>query len=94
MKRNMLTAVMICFIAAHTFAQGLADKTMTFYGVDFSKAKMVGADGFKDPNDVKTKMTIWNGLFTAEADKYDLYKAFKKDKVTLDMTACEKIMQQ
>ena len=63
---------------------------MTFYGVGFSKAKMIG-EGFNDPNAIKnTLFGQWNALFTAEADKYDLRKPFRKDKVVLDFSSVEK----
>jgi hypothetical protein len=89
MKKNIFTFLLASFLIAQGYSQSIADKSMTFFGVDFSKAKMIGGDGFKDPADVKLKFTAWNGLFKSEADKYDLYKPFKKDKIDFDFTNVE-----
>ena len=89
MKSKLMMAVMICFLSLQSFSQGITDKSMTFFGIDFSKAKMIGGDGFKEPADVKVKFNAWNSLFKAEPDKYDLYKAFKKDKIEFDFTNVE-----
>jgi hypothetical protein len=89
MKKNTVIATMICFIAMQSFSQSLSDKTMSFFGVDFTKAKMVGA-GFENSEDLKNKIAAWNALFKAEADKYDLYKPLRKDKIDFDFTEAEK----
>jgi hypothetical protein len=74
MKKNNLMLLMLCFIAMQGFAQSLADKTLTFYGIDFSKARMLGG-GFSDPDEIKAKLfNQWNGLFRSEPDKYDWIK--------------------
>lgn len=87
-KFYLTLAATLCFCAVH--AQSLSDKTMIFYGIDFSKARMIG-DGFGDANQVKgTLFKQWNELFTKEADKYDLRKAFNKEKIELDLTNVEK----
>ena len=90
MKRTALIAILICTLSFQGFTQGLTDKNMTFFGVDFSIARMIGSDGFREPEGVKALFTTWNNLFKVEADKYDLHKPFKKDKVELDFTNVEK----
>jgi hypothetical protein len=90
MKRNILILLFVSFISSIAFSQSITDKSMTFFGVDFSLAKMVGSEGFKDPAGVKQLFNVWNGLFKVEADKYDLSKPFKKDKVDFDFTNVEK----
>ena len=90
MKRIATITILICILSLQGFGQGITDKNMTFFGVDFSIAKMVGAEGFKDPAVVKSTFAVWNSLFKVEADKYDLKRPFKKDKVDIDFTNVDK----
>lgn len=89
MNKIIFAAAIICFFSVHGFSQSLSDKTMSFFGVDFTKAKMIG-DGFENSDDLKNKFEAWNGLFKAEADKYDLYKPFKKQTIDFDFTEVTK----
>lgn len=89
----MKTAALLCLlvISVFAFSQSISGPSMTFYGIDFTKARMIG-EGFNNPNDIKDRMfDSWNGLFRTEPDKYDLYKAFKKEKITFDFTNVERV---
>jgi hypothetical protein len=89
----MKTAALLCLlvISVFAFSQSISGPSMTFYGIDFTKARMIG-EGFYNPNDIKDRLfDSWNGLFRTEPDKYDLYKAFKKEKVTFDFTNVERV---
>lgn len=52
----------------------------TWYGIDFTKAQMVGTDvDFSDPAKIVSQfMPGWNQLFLDEPKKYDLEGTFKK----------------
>ena len=58
-------------------------KELTFFGVDFSQAKVFGAD--ETVNQFKDAFTGINNLFLREPKKYDTGKAFNA-KVTMDLT--------
>ena len=67
-------------------------KEIVWYGVDFSNVKLVG-DGvaFANLNDIRDRQfKAINDLFISEPDKYNPKKAFKKDKVTNDLSIVEK----
>ena len=47
-----------------------------WFGLDFTKAKMIGSEGFNDPVAIKEDyFRKWNHLMISEGDKYDWSKA-------------------
>ena len=83
MNKNILTFMLAMLIALSGFSQILTGETITFFGLDFSKAKMIG-EGFNDPAAIKSNLfNSWNALFRVEPDKYDIGAALKK-KATYD----------
>lgn len=63
----------------------IKDREATFYGLDFSKAKMIGSDGFTNPTDIVERFFFeWNNLLLEEKSKYDVKVAFQKDVVDYD----------
>lgn len=53
---------------------------VTWYGLDFSNARLIGAIGFKDPEKIKNYyFDAWNSLIIYEPNKYKLDKFFHKD---------------
>ena len=65
---------------------------MEFVGLDFSQAKLVGVDGFKDPAKIQDYyLKAWNGLFISEMDKYDVKRAFMKGDMDFDFILIEKL---
>ncbi len=81
MKKIVLVYTTIVFLAFGANAQyGISDlfnaDEITFFGLDFSKVRLVGTDGFTDPQDIKKRLFDgWNNLFISEPDKYDLSNA-------------------
>ena len=80
MKR--LVVLSLIFAPFISFGQ----KTMTdfleencdiiWFGLDFSKAKMIGEEGFNDPVAIKEQyFRKWNHLMISEGDKYDWGKS-------------------
>jgi hypothetical protein len=64
---------------------------MVWYGLDFSKAKMIGSEGFESPLEIKNKYFAgWNYLIVSEPEKFDLKKAFGKQEIQNDLTVVEK----
>lgn len=85
MKKMLVCLCLLFAMVAN--AQGetnLKDiKELTFFGVDFSQAKVIGAD--ETVVQFKEAFTGINNLFLREPKKYNTEKAFKA-KVTTDLT--------
>jgi hypothetical protein len=83
------------------FAQNTAKDVFTkdqivWFGLDFSKAKMIGAfdqgagAAPATGSDIKTKYVPgWNRIILNEPDKYDLKKTFRKTEVFKDLSVVE-----
>ena len=85
MSRNIISILLILLSQVLVMAQGsLADvfendKRIVWYGLDFTKAKFIGTDGFSDPNKIVTYyFTNWNELVNNESEKYDVRKAIQR----------------
>lgn len=82
MKRLSFLAVAI-FMSVVAMAQSNF-KEVEFYGVDFTKAKVIGAS--ETPVDFKRAFSGINNLFISEPKKYDIERYFgKKATVNIDM---------
>ncbi len=84
MKKYQLLAVVLLIttttLPAQNTMQALfaGNVKLTFLGVDFTRAKYVGADGFTDPAAIENQhIKSWNSLLVLEPNKYSLQKAFK-----------------
>lgn len=102
MKKCLLLTIAIVYSIALSYAQYTTKDIfqkdeIVWYGLDFSKSKMVGqfdqgagaapVSGY----DLKTKYFLgWNMLVLKEQPKYDLKRAFRKNNVFYDLTAVEK----
>ncbi len=89
----------LIFISVHCFPQSdyqlFNSETMVWYGIDFSHAKLIGTDGFTNPDDIKGRFfASWNNLVISEPDKYEIRKFFKKSKVILNLETVEAINQK
>lgn len=65
---------------------------LTFLGVDFSLAKVYGADESADQ--FKVAFTGINNLLVTEAKKYDVPKAFPRKNVTIYLTPSLNLIQE
>jgi len=55
---------------------------ITWYGLDFSNVRLIGAIGFKNPEKIKSYyFDAWNSLIIHESKKYKLDKFFHKESV-------------
>jgi hypothetical protein len=63
--------------AQHTMRDFMNEECdVIWFGLDFSKAKLIGSDGFSDPVAIKEEyFDKWNQLMLNEADKYEWDKA-------------------
>jgi len=61
---------------------GTSDISITFFGLDFSKAKIIGIEKFKPPQKSEQYyFEAWNHLLLSEVHKYDVRRAFMKQTV-------------
>ena len=83
---------LICFLFICPFISFSQDASMAFrsdsivfYGLDFTHSQLIGDFGNGDGYVMKTKMfPQWNELMLKEAEKYNIYNAFKKQHVYYD----------
>lgn len=92
MKKLIFISIGILFALTVIYSKTAKDvftsNSITFFGLDFTKAKCVGTGGFNDPKEIVEKFFAeWNQLFYKEQGKYDLRKFFHKENVeySLDM---------
>jgi hypothetical protein len=81
-----------CFasVSVISFAQNVSDvfttKSITWFGMDFSNARLIGSQAFGNPTEVRDNfMKSWNNLIFDEREKYDIRKVFKKSEVHFDL---------
>lgn len=94
-KLFVVAALIIAAYCSKSIAQDVSgvftSTEIVWFGVDFSNVKFVGntAD-FANLSDIRDRQfSSINGLFISEPDKYNTKKAFKKDKVTNDLSVVE-----
>lgn len=85
MKKTMLVLFVSVVFSGYSFSQKPCDaftsNEITWYGLDFSFARMIGG-GFENPSNIKNSyFSSWNMLFVKEAKKYDIGKFFYKKTV-------------
>ncbi|MDD3876139.1 MAG: hypothetical protein PHT69_05930 [Bacteroidales bacterium] len=83
--------------AQNTSREVFSSEELVWYGLDFSKAKLIGqfdqAVGVAPAtgNDIKSQyIPAWNNLIVSEPNKYDLRKTFKKAVVYNDLGVVER----
>ncbi len=85
MKKPAVLSVFLFFISFVSFAQEQPDpsiyppQTFVWCGIDFSKAKFIGSDGFTNPQDIQSRFFhSWNNLMLSEQEKYNFRAAYSK----------------
>lgn len=91
MKSLLLIGIflIVCF---GTKAQSnlLADPEFVYFGIDFSEVKLIGSEGFSDPERIQGHFfDNWNELILNESDKYDIKSFYQRDKVLQDLSVVE-----
>ena len=79
MKKLIFLALAILFIGpvfSQDFTKVVNAKLIHWYGLDFTKAKMIGSIGFTKPDIICNRYVHekWNGLVFSEPEKYDIGK--------------------
>lgn len=90
-KIKILFAIAFCVssvaLRAQTMQEVLSDKSIpiTFYGIDFTKALLIGDANAKVGDIVKRQFTGINDLMIKESDKYDFAGAFNRKKLPANL---------
>lgn len=88
----LVSFICFSFLTAQPFGHPAiknADE-IVYFGLDFSKVRLIGSEGFSNPPDIKARyFRSWNMVVVNEASKYDLKKAFKKDVIRRDLSVIE-----
>ncbi|MBC8486925.1 MAG: hypothetical protein H8D45_12925 [Bacteroidetes bacterium] len=95
MKKLMLIFFCLVFSGQMVISQGTIDifssKEAIWYGLDFSKVRLIGTEGFSDVAKIKdVYFSSWNNLIINEPAKYNLQLMFFKDTVFYDLSVVEK----
>jgi hypothetical protein len=95
MKKLMLIIICLVFSSQVLQSQEIKDiftsKEATWYGLDFSKVKLIGSEGFTDALKIKNVFfPSWNNLIINEPAKYNLQLMFHKDTVFFDLSVIDK----
>lgn len=65
---------------------------ITWIGIDFSHVKLVGSDGFKDPEAIVNRhFPSINYLIVEESDKYNLEKSFMKSEIDFNLEVTDNL---
>ena len=100
--KNLLLSLVFVNTYMSVIAQNMAKdvfikEEIVWFGLDFSKSKMVGQfdqGGGAAPasgSDIKSKyVSSWNGVIVNEQEKYNLKKTFRKTTLVRDLAVVEK----
>lgn len=83
--------MLLIFSSFNAFSQGqdllFNSDEFVWCGLDYSKVRCIGSQGFTDPLAIKEKyFGAWNQLVLDESKKYDLKKAYGKEKQVTDLS--------
>ena len=97
MKHSLL---LFCFLVSsvNLWAQGASEVfnsskvVVEFVGLDFSHVKLVGEEGFNNPEKIKNYyFGALNGLLMSEMEKYDVKRAFMRQDMDYALDVTERV---
>lgn len=90
MKKHTLLLALLVFISLAFTApadQLFSTQEIVWCGLDFSEVKLIGAEGFSNPEDVKERFfDSWNQLVLDESNKYNIQKFYQKERQINDLS--------
>ncbi len=85
MKKSFLISLFFSVSLVLSAQISIKEREATFYGLDFSRSKMVGSDGFTNATEIVDRFFFeWNNLLLDEKSKFNVKTAFNKDVVDYD----------
>jgi len=97
MKKLFLSVLMIVISSAYTQTTiaNFDQKKVCWLGIDFTLAKFSGANGFTEPDQIKSHyFGEWNYLVVRESERYDVKGAFNLDSLTYQIDPVLKLNQE
>ena len=93
MKKILLMLALVLCFNSFAYAQApekvLSEKSIVWFGLDFSKIKLINSDA--DPDKVINRFfKSWNNLIIKEQKKYNIKKAFRKNSMKVDLETVKK----
>lgn len=91
---NLMKKAILTFFSLLTFSLAFAQfpkelyqsSELTWYGIDYTQCRMVGAEGFTDKKKiVEVYFNAWNDFVFTEKDKYNIPKYLMKEGVQFDL---------
>lgn len=80
----------LLLLSALSSSKAQETNDITWFGLDFSKAKMVGSVGFTNPSQIQSYyLNQWNTIMIAEMDKYSISKYYAKPNVKVNLDKCK-----
>lgn len=80
--------VLFALLFTANFSNSQKVNEITWFGIDFSKAKMIGSSGFNDVEKIQNYyLDTWNGVIVTEQDKYKISRYYKVAKVNISLDA-------
>lgn len=95
--KNVICIIIVLIGTFHvSFAQSskkvFTAESVVWFGLDFSKVKLLDGAGINYPEEVKTRFApAWNRLFLEERDKYNLQDAYSAERVKYDIEAVKEV---
>jgi hypothetical protein len=81
-----LIALLPVMVSGQSLEELDQSNSITWFGIDFSKAIFIGKYDFKSPYELKDKLIPeWNQLILREPEKYDIGMYFGKSEVEKDL---------
>lgn len=94
----LLSAVSFSIFSQNTAKEIFSSNTIVWYGLNFTKAKMIGqfdqamGAGEASGSDIKNKwIPAWNSIILTEPKNFKIKEAFHKDDVFYDIASNEKL---
>jgi hypothetical protein len=94
----LLSAVSFSIFSQNTAKEIFSSNTIVWYGLNFTKAKMIGqfdqamGAGEASGSDIKNKwIPAWNSIILTEPKNFKIKEAFHKDEVFYDIASNEKL---
>jgi len=91
MKKKVRLVLIIMLVQLDCFAQEFPhmyfDSSVTWLGLDYSNSRMVGAQGFVDPDQIVNHyFDVWNKFVITEPKKYNLKRFLIQSNITINLT--------
>ncbi|MGL1889525.1 MAG: hypothetical protein OCD76_23625 [Reichenbachiella sp.] len=91
MKKKSAVLALIILVQFNSFAQDFPyqyfSSKITWLGLDYSQVRLIGVQGFSDPDDIVNRyFDTWNEFVITEPKKYNVKKYLYNSNIEIDLT--------